>query len=30
MSINKFNAEGYYDPTPHQAFPILKRKKTGI
>lgn len=28
MSINKFNAEGYYDPTPHKALSnILKEKK---
>ena len=27
MSINKFNSEGYYDPTPHQALTnILKEE----
>ena len=27
MSINKFNAEGYYDPTPHQALTDIMREK---
>ena len=30
MSINKFNVEGYYDPTPTRLCPILKKKKTGF
>ena len=31
MSINKFNAEGYYDPTPYEALSnIEKEKKQGF
>ena len=25
MSINKFNSEGYYDPTPHEALTNVTR-----
>ena len=27
MSINKFNAEGYYDPTPHEALSNIEKEK---
>ena len=27
MGINKFNAEGYYDPTPHEALSNITREE---
>ena len=31
MGINKFNHEGYHDPTPHEALTnIMKKEKAAI
>ena len=29
MSINKFNSEGYYDPTAYEALTAIEKEKNG-
>ena len=30
MSINKFNSEGYYDPTPYEALPNIEQEERAL